>query len=49
MADQLQIARRHTDNSRECSCPFATFNNQRSTIKLGNKPRIAQMKTDLFA
>src|SRR5436309_13451841 len=24
MADQLQTARRHTDNSRECSCSFTT-------------------------
>src|SRR6266481_4627050 len=32
MADQLQTARRHTDNSRECSCSSTTLNNQLSTI-----------------
>ena len=32
MADQLQTARHHTDNSRECSCTFTTLINQRSVI-----------------
>src|SRR5512133_1156985 len=36
MADQLQTARRHTDNSRECSCSSATLNNQLSTLKLSD-------------
>ena len=34
MADQLQTARRHTDNSRECSCSFTTLINQLSTLNL---------------
>src|SRR4029077_11054909 len=33
MADQLQTARRHRDNSRECSCSFTT---QLSTTQLLN-------------
>src|SRR6478672_11114035 len=40
MADQLQTARRHTDNSRECSCSFMT---QLSTLNFSTtqpSPRI---------
>src|SRR5436190_12790466 len=36
MADQLQTAHRHTDNSRECSCSPANLNNQLSTLKLSD-------------
>src|SRR5437763_641673 len=47
MADQLQTARHHTDNSRECSCSPATLNNQLSTLKLSDS-KDSLRDTDIF-
>src|SRR4029077_14780585 len=38
MADQLQTARRHTNNSRECCCSFTTLINQLLTLNLLRSP-----------
>src|SRR6478609_11783361 len=48
MADQPQTARRRTDNSRECSCSFTTFNNQLSTINFRADSKDSLRNTDVF-